>query len=118
MREEDFLFSLYPNDLVYIASKRGIKGKLPDKLAKKSSLPQKKTQTEGLFYYRGTDIFTASVKIIAFDGTYEFRGLGVRALQRLEKWTVDVLGGELHPVKRETRQGFAAMKRDPHAPRR
>ena len=89
--------------------------KLPDKSAKKSSLPSNALGKEGFFYYKGTDIATASVKVIAIDGTYEARGIGVKTLPKFEKWTIDVLGGEIHPVQREKRQDFESMKRDPHA---
>ena len=51
------------------------------------------------------------------DGTFMRESQGVKTLQILEKWNVDVLGGEVHRVGREKRQGFESMKRDPHAVR-
>ena len=115
MKEEYFIFSLYPNDLVYIEGKKEIKVKLPDKVAKKSTLPKEKMQNGGFFYYKGINISTGAAEILAPDGVYLQESLGVKTLQKIEKWTVDVLGEEIRPVRREARQGFETMKRDPHA---
>ena len=117
MQEKDFLFSLYPNDLVYIMGKNEIDLSLPDKMAKKSLLPSKKKQKEGFFYYKGINISTGAATIVVPDGTYTKGSLGIKTLQKLEKWEVDALGGELHPLQKETRQGFEKMKRDPHGKR-
>ncbi len=108
MKPEEFIFSLYPNDLVYIKSKskQGIKGKISDKMFPNSNLPKEKLDKEGFYYYKGTDISSASIKGIVPDGTYEFRGLGVKTLLQVEKWTIGVLGGELHRIKKEHRKNF------------
>ena len=115
MREEDFLFSLYPNDLIWIENKKGIKVNLPNKLAKNSSLTASRVQKEGFFYYKGMNIANAQFDVVVHDGTYRQESLGVKTLTKMEKWTIDVLGGEVNQVSREQRQGFNDMKRDPHA---
>ncbi|MDY6296440.1 MAG: type II CRISPR RNA-guided endonuclease Cas9 [Schwartzia succinivorans] len=115
MREEDFLFSLYPNDLIWIENKKGIKVNLPNKLAKNSSLTASRVQKEGFFYYKGMNIANAQFDVVVHDGTYRQESLGVKTLTKMEKWTIDVLGGEVNRVSREQRQGFNDMKRDPHA---
>lgn len=115
MQEENFIFSLYPNDLVYIEGKKEIKMKLPDKLAKNSSLSKETTKHTSFLYFRRMNISTGAVEVIVSDGTYVQESLGIRSLPKFEKWTVDVLGGEIHPVHREVRQGFSVMKRDPHS---
>ncbi len=112
MKPEEFLFSLYPNDLVYIKSRKAFKGKLSDKQAKNSTLPAEKEETENFFYYKGCDIDSASISVVAIDGVYSFRGFPFKTLLQLEKWTVGVLGDELHPIRREVRQGFDAVKTD------
>ena len=115
MQEDNFIFSLYPNDLIYIEGKRDIKVKLRKKLKESSSLPQEKTLAEGFFYYRSTGIAVASIQVFSSDGAYVQESLGVKTLKKVEKWSVDVLGGGMHPVKREMRQDFSAMKHDPHS---
>ncbi|MBR1552703.1 MAG: type II CRISPR RNA-guided endonuclease Cas9, partial [Schwartzia sp.] len=118
MKDENFMFSLYPNDLIYIESKKEIKVKLSDKLAKKSSLPKERLQKTGFFYYKGVDIANAQLTVVVPEGTYVQGSLGVKRLSKMEKWTVDVLGGEIRPVHRETRQDFETLKRDPYAIRK
>ncbi len=89
MEEENFLFSLYPNDLIKITAKK------PIKLAatfKSSTLSKVKSLNEGLFYYRGADIFTASIAIISHDNAYTLRGKGIKKLLSIEKYAVDELG--------------------------
>ena len=115
MREEDFIFSLYPNDLVYIENEKGVKVKIQKKLREISTLPREKTMTSGLFYYRTMGIAVASIHIYAPDGVYVQESLGVKTLKEFKKWTIDILGGEPHPVQKEKRQDFASVKRDPHA---
>ena len=115
MRDEEFSFSLYPNDLIYVMGKNEIDMSLPNKMAKKSLLPAVKKQKEGFFYFKGINISTGAATIVVPDGTYTKGSLGIKTLNKLEKWTVDVLGGDIHPVHREVRQGFSVMKRDPHS---
>ena len=102
MKEEDFLFSLYPNDLIRIVSKKGVKMVKVNKDSNRSEIAPIK---EVISYYRGTDISTASILGINQDNAYKFKSLGVKTLVCLEKYQVDVLGN-YSKVKKETRMRF------------
>ncbi len=107
MREEDFIFSLYPDDL-FLAEHRGqLKF---SKVHKESTLPDSFTCKSQLMYFTGTDISTGAISGETHDGAYKSRGIGVKTLKRLEKYTVDVLG-EYHKVGKEKRLGFENMRR-------
>lgn len=107
MRDEDFVFSLYPNDLIKVTHKRMLK---LTKVFKESTLPDSYETSSELLYYKGADISVATISGINHDNTYQIRGLGIKTLESLEKYTVDVLG-EYHPVRKEKRQTFNTMKR-------
>lgn len=102
MKEEDFIFSLYPNDLIRVTHKRGLK---LTKVFKESTLPSTVEVKCEFMYYKGAGIAGAVISCINHDNTYEVKSLGIKTLEKLEKYTVDVLG-EVHPVKKEKRQGF------------
>lgn len=102
VKDEDFIFSLYPNDLIKVKSKRDMKFSLANK---DSTLEKEWVTKEAFVYYRGADISTASVLCINHDNTYKARGLGVKTLLSIEKYQVDVLGN-ISKVKQEKRQGF------------
>lgn len=102
MRDEDFVFSLYPNDLVKITHKRGI---TLTKCFDNSTLPDKLECKELLLYYTGTNIASGAISCITNDNTYIVESLGIKTLTNMEKYTVDVLG-EYHPVGKEERQRF------------
>lgn len=106
MRKEDFLFSLYPNDLVRIYSKKPITLTLNQK---GSSLPPTTAAQEFLLYYNSAGISTASLTCISHDNAYVINSLGIKTLAGMEKYTVDVLG-EYHPVKKEVRQPFTQKR--------
>lgn len=102
MKDEDFVFSLYPNDLIKVTHKRGLK---LAKVFKESTLPSAMEEKSVLMYYKGAGISVASISCINHDNTYEIKSLGIKTLEKLEKYTVDVLG-DYYPVKKEERQGF------------
>lgn len=102
MRDSDFLFSLYPNDLLKVTSKKAIK---MSKTHAKSDLPDNIEVMSEFLYYCSADISTVSINCENHDGSYKIKGMGIKTLESMEKYTVDVLGG-VHPVKRETRQSF------------
>lgn len=102
MREEDFVFSLYPNDLVRITGKKEI---VFTKIRKESDLPETVGGYSVLGYYRGTNIFTASISCITHDNTHERQGIGVKTLLCIEKYSVDILG-DYHRVQKEKRESF------------
>lgn len=107
MREEDFIFSLYPNDLFKATHRRALK---LTKQQKESSLPESMEMKSALLYYKGASISTAAITGIVHDNAYGISSLGIKTLEKLENYTVDVLG-DYHIVKKEKRQDFSGMKR-------
>lgn len=101
MKEEDFVFSLYPYDLIKVTQKREFE---LTKVNEGSTLPPAIKVKSIMLYYKGADRDGARIKCITHDNTYNVR-LGIKTLEKIEKYTVDVLG-EYHPVKKEKRQGF------------
>ena len=102
MVDEDFCFSLYPNDLIKITSKKELKLKLKNK---NSTLPDEMYANEVLLYYNSACISTASIAVETDDGAYEQKSLGVKTLLKIEKYTVDVLGN-ISKVHKEKRMEF------------
>ncbi len=101
MREEDFLFSLYPNDLIRVEHKKGINLAIQQK---GSTLPPVQVVKDIFLYYGGADIDSGSINGVTHDNSYKAR-IGLKTLAKLEKYTVDVLG-EYHIVRSEPRQPF------------
>ncbi len=106
MKEEDFIFSLYPNDLIRVRHKSSIKMTVAQK---DSTLAKERIVNDALLYYRGANISTGAITLINHDNTYTCGALGIKTLQSIEKYTVDVLG-EYHKVEKEVRQSFARKK--------
>ena len=106
MQAKDFLFSLYPNDLLCVTHKRALKLSLANK---ESSLPPTKEVKTELLYYVSSDISAASISCRNHDNTYVVRGVGIKTLEKLEKYTVDLLG-EYHRVEREHRVPFTQKR--------
>lgn len=102
MREEDFVFSLYPNDLVYAEHKSGLKFTVQNA---ESTLEKTWVSKASFAYFVGGDISTAAISLRTHDNAYGLRGLGIKTLKVLKKYQVDVLGN-ISPVHRETRQRF------------
>lgn len=103
MADEDFLFSLYPNDLIRVEKKTGdikLKTKFKD-----SALPNEEKRRRAFLYFVSADISTASISLINHDNSYLARGLGIKGLASIEKYQVDVLGN-YHRVGKEKRQAF------------
>ena len=105
MKDEDFLFSLYPNDLFRVTHRRGLK---LTKAQKDSSLPDSYETTSEMLYFTGANIHVASISVRNHDNSY-LAGLGIKTLESLEKYTVDVLG-RYNPVKKEKRQTFSGKE--------
>lgn len=102
MKEEDFLFSLHPSDLIYVEHKKGIKLTVnnPESTRKKALEPK------GAFlYYCGLDISAGSINCNDHDRSYSAKGIGIKRLLRLEKYRVDPLGN-ITRIRRERRQTF------------
>ena len=102
MEEKDFIFSLYPSDLVRVTSKKGIKLTLANK---DSTLKKEITTKSILLYYCNASISTGSMTMENHDRTYIIKSLGIKTLEKLEKYQVDVLGN-VSPVGKEQRQRF------------
>ena len=104
MDDRDFLFSMYPNDLIYVERKEVFELTAP----KGSSLDPTISKTKGFFYYRSFDSNTGSFKIYTHDSSYSKKSLGGKTLSCLKKYTVDVLGNYSEvslPEKRKPLRG-------------
>ncbi|HNX28737.1 MAG TPA: type II CRISPR RNA-guided endonuclease Cas9 [Syntrophomonadaceae bacterium] len=84
MDDNDFIFSLYPNDLIRFIPNNG---------------------EEAFMYYIKAGISTASITVESHDRSQSIPSLGVKTLKILEKWNVDVLGNRTL-VKNEKRQYY------------
>ena len=102
MLDENFVFSLYPNDLVCITNNKLMSF---SKVQKDSDLPDTIEGYSFMAYYKSTDIASGNISCISHDHAYMKRGIGVKTLQCIEKYTVDVLG-QYHKVGKEKRQPF------------
>lgn len=104
MDDKDFLFSMYPNDLIYVERKEVFELTAP----KNSSLDPTISKTKGFFYYRSFNSNTGSFKIYTHDSSYYKESLGGKTLSCLKKYTVDVLGNYSEvslPEKRKPLRG-------------
>ena len=104
MDDRDFLFSMYPNELLYIEHRKGIK--LNTK--KGSSRQEQIVRKTGLYYFKGLNIATNALFIITHDNGYEQPSLGGKKLFCLKKYTVDALGNYSEvslPEKRKPLRG-------------
>lgn len=107
MEGNDFLFSLYKNDLVLIERDSPIKF---SRIHKGSTLPEKFSAAKTFAYYQMGDISNGAIKGETPDGAYAFRGLTFNTIRKIEKYQVDVLGN-CTLVKKEKRQNFPAQRR-------
>ena len=102
MADKDFIFSLYPNDLLRVTHKTKLK---LTKAQKESTLPDTYETKQEMLYYISAGISVASIACRTHDSSYEIRSMGIKTLEKLEKFTVDVLG-EYHKVEKEPRMAF------------
>lgn len=107
MDEENFLFSLCQNDLIYLERKSAIKFKVKNS---ESTLEKEIVRNKGIVYFEGGDISTAAISVTTPEDAYFSRGLGFKTLQKVQKCQVDVLGNYTL-VKKEKRQNFPAQRR-------
>ena len=92
MKDEDFIFSLYPKDLIYIEGKNKIKLNPSNKIGDSIEM-------DNLFaYYTKCDISSAQITIQTDDNRYVQPSLGIKTLKKIRKYEVDVLG-QYHEVK-------------------
>ena len=102
MKDEDFVFSLYPNDLIKVKSNKSMKMSVN---IKGSTLAPSISVNDAFFYFVKAGISNASLTVENHDGSYVINSLGVKTLLRIEKYTVDPLGN-VSAVKKEKRTGF------------
>ena len=102
MRDEDFIFSLYPNDLVKISHQKTL---TLTKAQKESNLPEQYQTKSEMLYYIGANISKGSISCRNHDNSYILPSLGLKTLELISKYTVDVLGN-YYPVRKESRQSF------------
>lgn len=105
MDDKNFIFSLYPNDLIEVKSKRDIKFALTKESKDDSTLEPSFVIKETISYYQSTNISTAAIYLISHDKAYEQTSLGVKTLKSIKKFQVDVLGN-ITEVHKETRCPF------------
>ena len=103
MIDENFLFSLYPGDLVRIQSRKGIKLNI----AKGGTGEKEIVRQDGLYYYQGANIATGAIALATHDRRYLQSGLGLKTLQSIEKYQVDVLGNYYKVDLPEKRMTFS-----------
>ena len=104
MDDKDFLFSMYPNELLYSESRKGIKLKTK----KGSSRQEEIARKAGLYYFKWLNIAANALFIITHDHSYEQPSLGGKTLSCLKKYTVDALGNYSEvslPEKRKPLRG-------------
>ncbi len=102
MDDKDFVFSLYPNDLIRITAKKDMKFSLVNK---DSTLPANRCDNEVFAYYVKAGISGANITIETHDGAYTVLSCGVKSLVNIEKFTVDPLGN-VNKVNKEKRMYF------------
>lgn len=98
MEDKNFVFSLYPNDLIKVTAKKN----MTLSVAQKDSTLQPKIERNNVFlYFVKAGITTASITVRTHDNSYVIPSLGVKTLEKIEKYTVDV-----HKVGKEKRMRF------------
>lgn len=102
MDDSNFIFSLYPNDLIKFEHRNGVKFA---KVNKENTLNDFYSTKSEIVYFKGCNINTGAITIINHENTYVVSSLGVKTLPSLEKYQVDVLGNYTK-VKKEIRRPF------------
>lgn len=98
--DKDFVFSLYPNDLLFIGGKEiKLNGTGGD------TLHQGIMVQDVFLYYRGLNIAVGSIGVENSDGRYAQDSLGIKQLPIIEKYEVSVLGDLVKAMYR-TRETF------------
>lgn len=92
MKDENFIFSIYPKDLLHIVGKNKIK-------LNPSNKDEKSIEVDEVFaYYVKANISSAAISVQTHDDKYKKSSMGIKSLKLLEKYEVDVLGN-YHKVK-------------------
>ena len=102
MEENNFLFSLYHGDLIRIQNTAGLALK-----AEKGVIGEKEIiRQDGLFYFDGADSSDGRISFSTHDRRYKGRK-GIKSLQSIEKYQVDVLGNYYKVELPEKRMTFS-----------
>ena len=80
MNPDDFLFSVYPRDLLHLKKGKPFNDRLSNDI---------------YMYFAGLDPASASFAVTAHDSSISLRGIGIQNLELIEKCQVDMLG-EIH----------------------
>ena len=102
MDDKDFIFSLYPGDLIRVEHKDQIVLTSIQKNNSKANISSK----EFLLYYVKAKISGGSITATNHDRSYKIQSLGIQSLQSFEKYEVDVLGNYRKVRLPEKRQAF------------
>jgi len=102
--EDQFVFSLYQNDVVRVDHKSG----MPLTYSGENIGVEKMENLIG--YYSSANIALGCITIRSNDSSFSAVNVGIATLRSLEKMQVDYLGN-LSKVKEKTRQTFSNMKR-------
>ena len=102
MDDENFVFSVHPNDLLYIKSKNGINLTPMNKDSKKEDI----NVNEIFGYYIKCNIANGQIAISTHDRMYWQQSLGVKSLLEIKKYEVDVLGNYTEVKLPEKRMKF------------
>ena len=103
MDDRNFVFTLYPGDLIHVEAKKLINLKARSKEA--TGEPEL-LRKEWMVYYVKASISTASITVTTHDRKYEKDSLGIKTLLLLEKYEVDPLGNYHKVQLPEKRQQF------------
>ena len=96
----EFIFSLYPNDLIEVEHKNGFQ------LKKTDGSNEQMTVNKAILYYRSFGSAVGSISCTNHDRSFGIESLGIKTLKSLRKMTVDILGNYSY-VKKEVRQDFS-----------
>lgn len=99
MNDRDFVFSLYPYDLIRLTPNKELK--LTPSNSGGTLISPRFIKDPIFLYYKGVDINSPRFEGITHDNSFEWK-TGIKNLPRIEKYTVDVLG-RYYPVGKEKR---------------
>ena len=94
MRNEDFIFSLYPGDLIRVEGWKDIN---LFAVSKTATGERELVRREWFLYYSTANISSGAIGVMTHDRKYFKEGLGIKKLRMIQKYEVDILG-EYHPV--------------------
>lgn len=99
----NFKFSLYQNDLIKVSSSKDLILKKNFNNIK-SKLSNETSSKEWLVYYNSLNISNGAIDIKTYDMAY-ITTIGVKTLQNVEKYYVDIMGN-VYKAPKEERKGF------------